>query len=88
MDQELFMKARRVEKTVQEYFASSNDNKVQAKSLMKSFVKKGIFKSDNKEGQPIRDLLRDLDRQGYLKLVPSVHFEQKEKNKNWFFLRK
>jgi uncharacterized protein YpuA (DUF1002 family) len=80
-------KALRIRKAVSEYFDSSNQTKVMAKELMPLFVKKEIFKNDHQEGLPIRDFLRDLDRNNHLHLIPQVHFEQKEVNKNWYFIK-
>ena len=80
-------KALRIKKAVTEYFDSSNQTKVMAKDLMTVFVAKEIFNKDHKEGLPIRGFLRHLDENNHLNLIPQVHFEQKEQNKNWYFIK-
>lgn len=80
-------KALRIKRAVNEYFENFSDTKVQAKELMSLFIKKGIFASNNKDGLPIRDFLRFLDENKQLSLIPQVFFEQKEHNKNWYFLK-
>jgi hypothetical protein len=80
-------KALRIKRTVTAYFDSTNTNKIEAKELMQDFIADGIFNSNNKDGLPIRDFLRHLDEQKQLRLIPQVHFEQKDKNKNWFFIK-
>ena len=79
--------ALRIKRALLEFFESSIETKVQAKELMALFIKKGIFKNNNQDGLPIRDFLRRLDENNQLKLIPQVYFEQKEQNKNWFFIK-
>jgi len=80
-------KALRIKRAVDDYFEKSSEKKVQAKELMKLFISKGIFTSNNKDGLPIRDFLRFLEDNKQLKLIPQAFFEQKEQNKNWYFLK-
>lgn len=80
-------KALRIKKAVTEYFDSSNQTKVMAKDLMTLFITKEIFNRDHNEGLPIRDFLRHLDENNHLHLIPQIHFEQKEQNKNWYFIK-
>lgn len=80
-------KSLRIKKAVIEYFESSSQTKVMAKDLMTLFITKGIFKKDYKEGLPIRDFLRHLEENNHLNLIPQIHFEQKEQNKNWYFIK-
>ena len=80
-------KALRIKRAVVEHFEHSTETKVQAKELMNYFISKGIFSRNQKEGLPIRNFLRLLEENKQLKLIPQVHFEQKEQNKNWFFIK-
>jgi uncharacterized protein YpuA (DUF1002 family) len=80
-------KALRIKRAVKEYFESTNETQIQAKELMNLFIKKGIFEKNQKDGLPIRDFLRRLEKNRQLKLIPQAHFEQKEQNKNWFFIK-
>lgn len=61
--------------------------KVRAKDLMPYFIKAGIFNKDHRNGKPIRDVLRDLDENNQLGMIPYVFPERKAKNTNWFFKR-
>ena len=88
MSPEKIQKALRIKRVVKEYFATSNEEIVPAKDLMKQFIIADIFSKDHKDGLPIRDFLRELDKEGYLNLIPQIHFEQKDQNKNWFFINK
>ena len=81
-------KALRIKRAVAEYFEHSLETKVQAKELMNHFISKGIFNSNNQDGLPIRNFLRQLNEYNQLKLIQQVHFEQKGQNKNWFFINK
>ncbi len=64
----------------------SNPRCVLAKSLMPLFIKHKIFNSDHREGLPIRNLLRALDRENKLNLIPFVQAERKTKNIYWYFM--
>lgn len=71
---------------LKEFFANpQNQKKVAAKDLMPLFIKKGIFNKDSKGGLPIRNVLRDLDKDNQLDLIPFVIAERKQKNTQWFF---
>ena len=79
-------KALRVKRAVAEYFTSNPEEiSVQAKSLMPLFIRKGIFTQDSKEGKPIRELLRILQKEKMLHLIPQASGELKNVNYNWFF---
>ncbi|MGK9118036.1 hypothetical protein [Olivibacter jilunii] len=58
---------------------------VSAKDLMPYFIEAGIFEKDHKSGLPIRKILRELDTENSLHLIPCVRQERKQKNTNWFF---
>jgi len=79
-------KTLKVKHAVSEYFEKHPQEKtVQAKKLMPWLIEKGIFNTDNKDGKPIRQLLRDLNRENRLHLIPQARGEKKEININWFF---
>lgn len=61
--------------------------KIPAKDLMPQFIAAGIFSADHREGLPIRKVLRELDEENQLHLIPYVSPERKQKNTNWFFIR-
>lgn len=62
-------------------------NKIKAKELMPDFMQAGIFTSNHRDGLPLRNLLRELDRNNQLNKIPSLLAERKTKNTNWFFIR-
>jgi hypothetical protein len=61
---------------------------VPVKELMPAFIKAGIFKNDNKNGKPIRDILRELDEAGQLQLIPYLHPERRDVDTYWYFIPK
>lgn len=78
-----------INRVLAEYFNSNREELiVPAKNLMPAFIDAGIFEKDHKNGLPIRNVLRDLDRTGQLHLIPYVHAERKVKNTNWFFVNR
>ncbi len=80
-------KALRIKRAVNEYFEHKTETKVEAKELMNLFIKNGIFTHNNQDGLPIRDFLRYLEEKEHLHLIPQVYFEQKDINKNWYFIK-
>lgn len=74
---------------IQKYFENNSFvNTIRAKNMMPFFIDEGIFTKDEKEGLPIRKLLRKLDKVSTLHLIPSVRPERKKVNTNWFFDRR
>ena len=81
--------ALRVKRAVTEYFEKNQSvSKIAAKDLMPFFVSEGIFNMDyDRPGLPIRNLLRELDENDELHLIPQVHAERKTVRTYWFFVR-
>lgn len=78
-----------INKVIETYFETKNDiDKVLAKKLMPNFIKAGVFEKDHRQGLPIRKLLRELDSEKNLQIIPSVLPERKKVNTNWYFIRK
>jgi hypothetical protein len=81
-------KTSQINKVVQEYFELNKSvNTIPAKDMMPHFILAGIFLKDNKNGLPIRTILRRLDDKNQLHLISHVLAERKEANTNWFFQR-
>jgi len=77
----------KINTVIQAYFEQNTTiSKVKAKDLMPNFIDAGIFKKDEKHGLPIRNFLRDLDRELNLKCIPYVYAERIEKMTNWYFI--
>lgn len=82
-------KIQTINREVAAFFATNpRENRVLAKDLMPQFVKAGIFNKDHKNGLPIRKVLRDLDSDRSLHLIPSVQPERHAANTSWYFVRK
>jgi hypothetical protein len=80
-------KALRIKRAVNEYFEKPTETKVQAKELMNLFIEKEIFTHNHKDGFPIRKFLNYLDKNEHLHLIPQALFDQKDVNKNWYFIK-
>lgn len=80
-------KINQINKVIETFFkANPSIDKIAAKELMPDFIKEGIFTSNHRDGLPLRELLRELDRENRLKLIPALHAERKTKNTYWFFI--
>ncbi len=81
-------KYEKINKVVQEYFDKNKQiRKILAKELMPEFLKAGIFKSNNRDGLPLRNLFRTLDAKNELYRIPFLLAERKIRNTNWYFIR-
>lgn len=78
-----------INRVLLEYFEKHlNSEKIAAKEFMNLFIENGIFKKNNKDGLPIRQLLRELDKENQLNKIPYIYVERKKKNVNWYFCSK
>jgi hypothetical protein len=78
-----------INQVIEEYFNKNSDiEEIPAKEMMPLFIEKGIFNKDHRNGLPIRNLLRELDRSKQLNKIPYALPRRKAKNTNWFFTRK
>lgn len=64
-----------------------SEHTISAKNMMPYFIQAGIFTKDEKNGLPIRKLLRTLDKNNQLFLIPFVYADRKAVNTNWYFQR-
>lgn len=70
---------------IQEYLITHQFEKSNPKNLMPILVEKGFFNKDHRDGLPLRNLLRQLDDDNLLYLLPQVSVERRDKNRFWFF---
>jgi len=70
---------------IQNFLEKENLEDAKPKDLMPILIKKGYFNKDPKKGLPLRNLLRDLDDNNLLYLLPQVSVERKEVNRFWYF---
>ena len=61
---------------------------IPAKDMMPYFVLAGIFKKDEKNGLPIRNILRQLDEKNQLNFIPFVVADRKAVYTKWYFENK
>jgi len=71
----------------QHFSNTENAPLIAVKKLMPSFIKAGIFTKDVKNGLPIRQVLKDLDREDRLDEIPFLHYVRKGKDVFWYFKR-
>lgn len=81
-------KIKIINRVIEEYF---NNNSqviwVKAKDIMPELIKAGVFVKDTKAGKPLRDILRELDKNNALSKIPFVHAERKDENTYWYIVR-
>ncbi|AEH01980.1 hypothetical protein [Lacinutrix sp. 5H-3-7-4] len=70
---------------IQDYLINENLQDVKPKNLMSLLIEKGFFNKDHRDGLPLRNVLRELYDKNLLYLIPQVSFEQKSKNRFWYF---
>jgi hypothetical protein len=77
-----------INEVVLSYFEINKNVKIiSAKDMMSYFILADVFEKDNKKGLPIRAVLRKLDANNQLHLIPHVYAERKVVNTSWFFER-
>lgn len=69
----------------QDYLIKNTLNEAKPKDLMPILIEKGFFEQDHGDGLPLRNILRQLDKENMLYLLPQVSVERKDKNRFWFF---
>lgn len=78
--------AGRIDQLVRDYFEKNKtETEIAAKELMPLFIEKGIFKNNHRDGLPIRNLLRELDKENKLSLIRNLKVDRKAVNRNWYF---
>jgi hypothetical protein len=70
---------------IQEILLKNELSDAKPKDLMEPLIKKGFFKNDHRDGLPLRNILRELDKRNELYLIPQVRVERKDKNRFWYF---
>jgi len=81
-------KVKQINSVISGYFEdSTKEDSIAVKELMPDFIKAGIFTKDQKNGLPIRKVLRALDEQKALDKIPNAHPERREQHTYWYFLR-
>ncbi|MBI9035944.1 MAG: hypothetical protein JEZ03_15900, partial [Bacteroidales bacterium] len=59
---------------------------VPVKELMPAFISAGIFVKDHKNGMPIRKVLRELEKNNQLDLIPLLYVDRSGRDPYWYFI--
>jgi hypothetical protein len=79
-------KIGRIDQIIRDYFiANPSVKEIRAKELMPLFIEKCIFFKNQRDGLPIRNLLRQLDKENKLHLFKHIKVVRKPVNRNWYF---
>jgi hypothetical protein len=70
---------------IEEFLKANHLKDAKPKDLMPILVQKGYFNKDHRDGLPLRNVLRELDEQNMLYLLPQVSVERKASNRFWYF---
>jgi hypothetical protein len=70
---------------IQDFLENNNKFDVKPPELMGLLIENGFFKYDIREGKPLRDVLRKLDDNDLLYLLPQVRVDRMGVNRQWFF---
>ena len=80
-------KCTQINLVLKDYFElNSGVKQIPAKDMMPYFVLAGIFKKDEKNGLPIQNLIRKLDINNQLHLIPYLSGDRKKVYTKWYFL--
>ena len=63
------------------------ENKIPVKKLMPALIKAGIFVKDEKNGLPIRKLLRTIELDASLEKLPHIYADKNQRNTYWYVVR-
>mgnify|MGYP003624800112 CR=1 FL=1 len=72
---------------IQGYLEKTGINSAKPAELMEPLMKLGSFNLDHRKGLPLRKVLRDLNENDKLYLLPQVQMELKTQNIWWSFER-
>jgi len=79
--------AKLIDVYAQEWLRLKNSNVAKPKELMPYLIERGVFTGEHREGLPLRRVLRELDRQGKLKLIRGLRVKRGRTNRQWLFER-
>jgi hypothetical protein len=83
----LEQKAELIGKFVQEWLISNNKLEVKPDDVMQHLKEHGLYNMNRKSASHLRRDLRKLADRNQLDLIKGLVFEQKNKNRLWFFKR-
>jgi hypothetical protein len=78
-----------INSVIEAYFTANSDTTIiPVKELMPEFIAAGVFKKDVKNGKPIRDVLKQLNKSNELAQIPYAHAIQNGDDTYWYFVPK
>ncbi len=66
---------------IQNFLDNTSLDTVKPKDLMPELIEKGFFNKDHRNSLPLRNILREIEANDKLFLLPQVSFQQKAKTK-------
>lgn len=79
------MKAQLISEYVQEWLRINNRNEAKPEEIMQYLKDKGLYNENRKSASHLRSDLRKLIEINKLELISGLEYEQKDKNKYWYF---
>lgn len=70
---------------IQRFLEREKLRNAKPKDLMPILIEKKFFTKDHRSGLPLRNILRELDDENLLYLIPQLSVERKETNRFWYF---
>lgn len=78
-----------INSVIEAYFATHTDTQIiPVKELMPELIAAGVFTKDVKNGKPIRDVLKQLQKENTLDQIPFAHPMQNGEDTYWYFVPK
>ena len=87
-EQELFQKARRISKAIQEYLEETGQDDLRSTDVYPYLARKGLVEKDRHNGLQFRKFLSELKRRDLLNMIPQCRAEERGGvMTNWYFSR-
>jgi hypothetical protein len=74
-----------INKGIDLYFKSAKTDTCKSKDLIPTLINLTLFEKDNRKGNPLRTILRQLQKENKLDLIPKLIAVKKKKNTYWTF---
>jgi hypothetical protein len=83
----IIIRVKKINDVLNNYFKKNPDKDlISAKDFMHLFISEGIYVKDVKNGRPLRDDLRWLDKENKLDLLPYIYPDRKNSRTYWYFM--
>lgn len=79
---------KKINEVISKYFdENASVSWIPVKTIMPLLIEAGVFAKDEKRGLPMRKILRQLDNNLNLELIPTAHAERNENTVYWYLVR-